>query len=457
MRNVITKWSAVTISVVSMALALTACGNRPSDMKTMSNNLSEVISETSITGVSLDGAIVDTSLGFDPAIKRAVETHESYQAARSLEQEMINRVGVAKSVQRPQVTGSSTFGGIFEHGGQQPDTATAGIATGINISQLIYDGGESTSNVNQATAEALAARAELALLGNSLALEAAEAWIDVWRYGEQLALLRKRASEMGTLVEQIERMASNGLSDRAALDSARRQIVDITLEETRLQADLHQAEVRFTRFFKKQSTPLPPPAELVNLTMAQTYATNWQQAPSLVLSAAKVMVARSSAAGVEASFKPKARLQAGINSPMQDGESTEARLGLMFEYTFGDGGRREAQLEAAEARVEALETQLSDAQRTLEAEIDAALQQLTAINESMPLVKQQIALSASEAQTAQSQLATGQSNLRQVVEAKIENYRAEDRQIAMRAEKLMLQLSISARTGALGPLIGLKP
>jgi uncharacterized protein YpmS len=73
----------------------------------------------------------------------------------------------------------------------------------------------------------------------------------------------------------------------------------------------------------------------------------------------------------------------------------------------------------------------------------------------MPLLERQIILSASGAKTAKSQLATGQANLNELIEANIEQYRAEDSQIAMRAEKLSLQLLIASRTGLLGHIIGL--
>ena len=51
---------------------------------------------------------------------------------------------------------------------------------------------------------------------------------------------------------------------------------------------------------------------------------------------------------------------------------------------------------------------------------------------------------------------TGQSNLRQLVEAEIEIYRAQDQQIAMQAERQVLLLTIAARTGALSRLVGLQ-
>jgi hypothetical protein len=71
-------------------------------------------------------------------------------------------------------------------------------------------------------------------------------------------------------------------------------------------------------------------------------------------------------------------------------------------------------------------------------------------------VADQIRLSESESETSRSQIATGQSTLRQLVEAEVQNYRARDRQIATQAERLLLLLAIAARTGALVDLIGLK-
>ena len=103
-----------------------------------------------------------------------------------------------------------------------------------------------------------------------------------------------------------------------------------------------------------------------------------------------------------------------------------------------------------------LEGQFRDAQTALKSEVEVALAQLAGIERSMPLVTAQIQLSESESIAVRSQLTTGQSNLRQLIDAEIGNYRARDRQIAMQAERQLLMLTIAARTGALGQLIGLE-
>lgn len=438
-----------------LAFILASCGEQPAGLEQMSQTITATLTQTSATQATADQSAVNLAAGFAPAVRAAVEGNEGYRAAMALEAAAMGRIGVAASARRPQVSGNGNFGGIRETGGTTPDQTTAGVAGGVNLSQLIYDGGESAAAVNQATAEALAARAEREASGNDLALQAARAWIDAWQFEERLRLLRARTVEMDAMVAQMERMALNGFVDRAALDSARRQIVDITLEETRIEADLREARVRFQRFYNRAPGRLARPADLITLAGARAAADAWQQAPGLERSAADLLVARSAVASAEAAFRPRAHLKAGVISPMQEGESTDTSVGVIVEYTFGDGGRRKSQLEAAQARATAIEAQLSDAQRTLEADLDAAITRLAAIERSMPLVAEQIRLSASEAETARVQITTGQSTLRQLVDAEIENYRARDRQIAMRAERQILLITIAARTGELGRRLGL--
>ena len=133
-----------------------------------------------------------------------------------------------------------------------------------------------------------------------------------------------------------------------------------------------------------------------------------------------------------------------------------AILGWALTIAFFDGRRRVHQLEAAIARRAAVEDQLRQEQAALEAELAAAVTRLSGIERSMPLVAEQIRLSASEAETSRSQITTGQSTLRQLVEAEVENYRAQDRQIAMRAERQMLFADHLRRArGELGRRIGL--
>jgi len=439
---------------IAAALVFLASCDAPTEMSemrtTVEQRLTTYASEEPLAG----GEPIALTKGLAPALRAAVSKNEGYLGALALEAEAMGQIGVVASARRPQLTGSANIGGIRETGSNAE--TTTGVAGGVNVSQLVYDGGASASAVNRSTALALSAQAGRLAQGNEIALSAARAWIELWQHSERLHLMQARTAEMDTLIDQIERMANNGMLDRASLENAQRQILDIKLEESQLIAGQAEAQVLFQRFFNAKPSNLPQPSELVSVVKARTLAQDWQTAPSLQRQAAEFLAAQAAVGEARSAFRPSARLQAGARSPLDSDESTDLTIGLSLEYSFNDGGRRKKQLETAEARVEATDAQLRDAQRGVEAELQAGLTRLASIERAMPLLVDKLRLSRLEAETSRSQMQTGQSNLRQLVEAEIEIYRAQDQQIAMQAERQVLLLTIAARTGALSRLVGLQ-
>ena len=439
---------------IAAALVFLASCDAPTEMSEMRTTVEERLTTYASEASGAGGEPIVLTQGLAPALRGAVSANGGYLGALALEAEALGQVGVVASVRRPQLTGNANIGGIRETG-SNTDTTT-GVAGGLNLSQLVYDGGASASAMNRSTALALSAQAGRVVQGNEIALSAAQAWIGLWQYSERLRLLQARTSEMDMLIEQIERMASNGMLDKASLENAQRQIVDIKLEESRLLAGRAEAQVLFQRFFNAKPSNMPRPSELVTAAQARALAQDWQTAPGLQRQAAELLAAQAAVGEAKSAFRPRARLQAVARSPLERDEATDLTIGLSLEYSFNDGGRRKKQLEAAEARVAATDAQLSDAQRSLEAELQAGLTRLASIERAMPLLADKLRLSRSEAETSRSQMLTGQSTLRQLVEAEIAIYRAQDEQIAMQAERQTLLLTIAARTGALSRLVGLQ-
>lgn len=435
-------------------ITLVACSDTSTDVDMLDVDITTALAQDAMTPEQDTGKAVgvDVAAGFKPALRAALLNNQGYKAAMSLEREAAAAINVEASAGRPQITGDTTLGGIYE--GDPLSDTTTGVAGGLRLSQMIFDGGAMSGAVERATAETVAARAERLERGNTVVLEAGRAWLDVWQYRERIAWLNGKTAEMGGVVRQIERMTSNGMLDRAALDSAKRQIVDIELERQTLASRLEDAKSRFKRYFGTEPGVLGRPDAIMTGKAAQDRAKHWKTAPRLRRSAAQLVSAQAALAEAKAAFKPTVSLQTGVMSPMNTDDTTDVTAGFRVEYTFGDGGRRKSQLEAATARVESLTARLADEQFEAEAQSRAALDRLVSIERSMPLLAEKIDLSASEANTARSQIATGQSNLRQLVEAEIENYRARDQEIRMQAELRLLLLEIAAGTGDLLGLVG---
>jgi outer membrane protein TolC len=157
----------------------------------------------------------------------------------------------------------------------------------------------------------------------------------------------------------------------------------------------------------------------------------------------------------EAGFEPRIRLQAGVRSPVDLQDDVNGSLGVVMEYVIGDGGRRQSQLESATAQMQRAEAQFTAAKQALETELNISIARLDAIERTMPVVTQREALAAARIETLQSQLATGQTGLGQLIDAEIQLYRVRDQVITMGAEREILFLTIGARLGLLARQIGL--
>lgn len=437
---------------IATLLFLAGC-SAPSDLSDMRTSIGQRLATDPSAITDSEKTTIPLSQGLGPALRTAVLVNDAYIAALARERQAMRQVNVATSVRRPQVTGNANIGSVSEVGAD--GASTTGIAGGVTLSQLLYDGGASVSAINLSSARALSAQSARMTAANEIALAAARAWLDLWQYSERLRLMRSRVSEMEILVEQIERMASNGLLDKASLENAQGQIVEFRLEESQLVSQHSQAHVRFQRFFNAKPSSVARPGDIVSAAEVRELAGDWQNSPNLQRLAAEILAAQASVKEAESAFRPNVNLQAGLQSPFESDSSSSLSLGLAMQYTFSDGGRRVAQLAASEEIVAATDAQLTNAQRDLFLELQGLLSQLASIERALPLLEQKLSLSKSEADTSRSQMLTGQSNLRQLVDVEIEIYRAEDQKIALQAEKQAVMLAIASLAGRLSDLIGL--
>jgi outer membrane protein, adhesin transport system len=441
------------LNALVVTTALVGCGQSPEDIATMRLLIDEqILSDTQDSATSETAPLPFEQ--FEVALFAAVSQNELYRAALATELAAKAQVNVASSGKRPQISSSLNAGLIQDMSSDNDDVETGAIA-GVNLSQLIYDGGETTADINRANAEVLIAEAERMVRGNDVASQASQAWVDVWKHQSRAELLTSRLSKLNELVGQVERMAANGMVDRSVLDSAMRERLEFEMVDLDIQADLQDAELRFQRLFNTPPARLQLPANVVTAPAIRAAVNAPRQAPELQRSAAELIVARSAVAMAEAGFEPRIRLQAGVRSPVDLQDDVNGSLGVVMEYVIGDGGRRQSQLESATAQMQRAEAQFTAAKQALETELNISIARLDAIERTMPVVTQREALAAARIETLQSQLATGQTGLGQLIDAEIQLYRVRDQVITMRAEREILFLTIGARLGLLARQIGL--
>lgn len=397
---------------------------------------------------------IDLSNDLDAALPGAIRASDRYRAARAREIEAAATIRAARSASRPQASVTARAGQLRETGASSD--SFSGAYGNLTISQLISDGGETRSTIEGSLARANAARAERLATGNEVALNASSAWLELWLANERIRLLDDRIGSMETLVDQIERLAANGMVDATTLDSARRQLVDIDLQRAQMRQALTSAQTQFRRHFKALPEGRVNLPELISSEQARRLASNWETAPEINISAAELIAARANVERIRASFTPRASLQAGSNSPIDENDPTTHTLGVAVEYQIYSGGRRQADLDAAESRAQAAEASLADRIQMFGADLDSLIAQLDAAEAAIELAQQRVELTSAEQEAARSQLVTGQSDLRSLVDAEISGYRAADQMLEARARRSELALAVAARTGWLLERLGLE-
>ncbi|ARU01724.1 TolC family protein [Yoonia vestfoldensis] len=441
------------LNALAVTTSLVGCGQAPDDIASMRLVIDEqILLETS----DIDATeTTPLQLGqFEAALLAAVSQNDLYRAALAAETAAKAQVNTALSSKRPQIS-SSLNAGLIQDTSNDDDVEKGAIA-GINLSQLIYDGGESTAEINRANAQVLIAEADRMVRGNDVASQAARAWVDVWQQQSRAELLGSRISKLNELISQVERMAANGMVDRSVVDSATRERLEFEMVNLNIQADLQDAELRFQSLFNTSPVRLSLPANVITAPAIRAEASAPLQAPELQKSVAELIVARSAVSSAEAGFEPRVRLQAGVRSPVDQQDDVNGSLGMVVEYVIGDGGRRQSQFDSATAQLQRAEAQVAAAKQALETDLDISITRLDAIERSLQIVTQREELAFARIDTLQSQLATGQTGLSQLIDAEVQLFRVRDQSIAMRAEREILVLTIGARLGLLAREIGLR-
>ena len=113
-------------------------------------------------------------------------------------------------------------------------------------------------------------------------------------------------------------------------------------------------------------------------------------------------------------------------------------------WIIGDGGRREANTAAQAANLKAAEQKLKGAKLAGKRELDTALSRRAALIASLETLAAQEAASQNELEIMWSQLATGQTTVRQLIQAEEKAYRTSDQRISVASELLKIDFEMLA-------------
>jgi outer membrane protein TolC len=257
------------------------------------------------------------------------------------------------------------------------------------------------------------------------------------------------------MLGQMQTLVSSGMIDKSASTSAEIAVRSLLLEKSNFEAQISAGTASYVKSFggvPKDLTAAPPLLTISDLTRIQR---EWSNSPFMLQSAAKVIAAKQNLLAARGGEEPTVGLKAGVVSPMDRGERTNFAIGLELEWVLGDGGRREANTAAQAARLAAAEQTLEGFKLASKGELDTAVSRRAALVESIATLSVQADSSKNEVKILWSQLSTGQTSVRQLIEAEVNAYRSTDRKIIAEAELSKLELIMLSNSGLLAKKLGL--
>ena len=442
------------LALITAVLALSACGApqySTSKLNSEVNALSKVPSDI----LSQPKLVKTLSGDFNTDLSKVVTNSPEYIASMDSYKSSLSQILVANADRELQVSASANAGQTVKDGAGLSSTTERGASANVSISQLIFDGGSSIAKIDQARANAFIAEMDVELAANTTAKDAAVSWINLDTLYKRDTRFQALMTKTEKMLTQMETLVASGMIDKSASASAEIAARALSLEKANLDAQISAASASYMKFFGTVPKNLSTPPSLLTAADIAHIQSNWNRAPIMAQAAAQVLAAKQSLIAAQGREKPTVGFKAGLASPMEKDERTTYAIGLEVSWVIGDGGRRKADTAAQGANLKAAEQKLAGAKLAGKRELDSALSRRGALIASLETLAAQEAGSQNELQIMLSQLATGQTTVRQLIQAEERAYRTSDQRISVASELLKIDFEILASSGLLSKRLGI--
>ncbi|MEX6507727.1 TolC family outer membrane protein [Jiella sp. M17.18] len=265
------------------------------------------------------------------ALAKAYQNSQNLNATRAQLRATDENVTQARAGLRPTVNATGTASAArsyTNYGGGIADarSATNSIGVGIQINQTIFDGFQTTNNVEAAKAQVRAAQHNLANTEENTLLNAATAYMDVLR-DRQIASLRRQ--NLGFLNEQVRAARARfevGEGTRTDVAQAQSQQALATALLNSALAQVASSEATYFQVIGDAPTNLRPgtvPMKALPGSIASAYAIAQREHPAILANLAAVDAAAFQVKSAEGALLPSLSLTGQV----QDAYSSDTAHG----------------------------------------------------------------------------------------------------------------------------------
>ncbi len=331
-----------------------------------------------LSGTAVAGSLVESvneALATNPEIAiRTSEASARFDEVRQAEAGYLPRVDLSAGIGFEDSKNATTLGN-----GDGRDHAQRTRREGaITLRQMLFDGLRTKSAIVQQEARQASAMADVCFISEEIALQAANAYINVSRARQQVEVARDNLKKHRAVVEKVRKKAKSGLGSDADLVQAQGRQVLAQANLISLQASVGDAEAGYRRAvgnlpesFDSPRAPASVPTDLDSVLKTAT-----AQHPAMKLALADIDAAEALYESSKSAYFPTFTAELGSTwGKDQDGSKgtvNDTTAMLRMNYNLYNGGADEARKsQTANLMNEAIEIK-NRTQRQIEEEVRLA-------------------------------------------------------------------------------------
>ncbi len=302
----------------------------------------------------------------------------------------------------------------------------------VNLSQLIFDGGATSSQVRRFQAIAEGAGDQLAQTAENAGARAAQAYLEVIRLRELIAIATNNEKRHQETLAQVSRLAEVGQGRRADAQQAEARYALAQASLTQLRTQLAQAEAAFLHLTGQPPDTLAD-AGSFQATLPDSLAAALTQAlekhPAIRAAQKELLAAQAERDSLRSRYaSPRLALEVGTSANHDldgvRGAYADRYAMLRLRYNLFRGGIDDARVREAEARIDAALASYGKARNDTERDLRQAWQTLAEDRIRLPQLQRYAAASAQVVNAYRLQFSIGQRTLLDVLNAENELFAA---------------------------------
>lgn len=393
----------------------------------------------------------------EESVSQTLLSHPQIKEAFDLYQSRKYQIDEAKAGYYPKLDANAGIGPerIKSAGASERTDMTRRDAS-ITLTQMLFDGFDTNSNVNRTDAEAKAQKLSLQATAENTALRVTEVYLNMLRQQEIFDLSKDNLATHEQILSDITKRTTSGVGSSADLSQIQGRVARAYSNMAAAQNNLDDARAEYLRVVNSEPTDLVEPADgslVLPASLDDALKNATANNPVLLSAMEDINAAQYQHDGAKANYYPKVSLEAG-QSWYEDasgdaGYSDELSAMLRVRYNLFNGGADDARSRSTSALYSQAKDIHMNAYRQVEEGTRLAWQARESLQNQKQFQQQHVEYSYETVRAYKQQFTLGQRTLLDVLNTENELFEARKSLISTQYDELFAQYRILNATGTL--------